>query len=140
QTATPSLHDALPIFSRGFADRYLPGGDAPAGSVPEDVAREHAAQIAGSYDSSRRPETTFMAVANLLGPVKVIANEDGTISVTAALDHAGAPKKWREVAPYVWQDTGSVDRLAADVVDGKVTRFSMEPYAPIMVFQRLDRK
>src|SRR5690606_39367107 len=96
QTATPSLHDALPIFSRGFADRYLPGGDAPARSVPEDVAREHAAQIAGSYDSSRRPETTFMAVANLLGPVKVIANEDGTISVTARSEEHTSELQSRE--------------------------------------------
>ena len=50
----------------------------------------------------------------------------------------GAPKKWREIAPYLWQDTNGSDRMAADVVDGKVTRFSMEPYAPIMVFQKLS--
>ena len=36
----------------------------------------------------------------------------------------------------MWQDTNSGDRLAADVVDGKVTRFSAEPLASIMVFQR----
>jgi hypothetical protein len=54
-----------------------------------------------------------------------------------ALDASGAPKKWREISPYVWRDVASGDRLAADVVDGKVTRFSMEPYAAIMVFQRL---
>src|SRR3546814_20764242 len=63
---------------------------------------------------------------------------DGTITATLALGAGGAPKKWREVAPYLWQDTASTDRLAADVVDGKVTRFTMEPYAPIMVFQRLS--
>ena len=40
----------------------------------------------------------------------------------------------------VMGQTGSVTglALAADVVDGKVTRFSMEPYAPIMVFERLS--
>src|SRR3546814_7280620 len=74
-----------------------------------------------------------MSLVNLLGPVKVVANEDGTITATLALGAGGAPKKWREVAPYLWQDTASTDRLAADVVDGKVTRFTMEPYAPIMV-------
>ena len=35
---------------------------------------------------------------------------------------AGAPKQWREVAPYVWQDRDSTDRLAADVVDGQVVQ------------------
>ncbi|TYT25932.1 serine hydrolase [Luteimonas viscosa] len=133
--ATGHIRYAL---SRGFADRYLPGDPQPLAGVSEADAQLHAQQIAGTYTSSRRPDSNFLSLANLLGPVKVVANEDGTISVTLALGPGGAPKKWREVAPYVWQDTASTDRLAADVVDGEVTRFSMEPYAPIMVFQRLS--
>ena len=133
--ATGHIRYAL---SRGFADRYLPGTPATAAGVSKEVASQHAEQIAGTYTSSRRPDSNFVSLANLLGPVKVVANEDGTISVTAALSPGGAPKKWREVAPYLWQDTSSTDRLAADVVDGKVTRFTMEPYAPIMVFERLS--
>ena len=125
-------------LSRGFADRYLPGEPAPAAGVSEAEAREHAQLIAGTYASSRRPQSNFVSLANILGPVKVVANEDGTISVTLALGPGGAPKKWREVSPWVWQDTASSDRLAADVVDGRVTRFSLEPYAPIMVFERLS--
>ena len=50
--------------------------------------------------------------------------------------YSGAPKKWREISPFVWQDINSGDRLAAEVVDGKVTRFSAEPLAAIMVFER----
>ncbi|MDN5780817.1 MAG: beta-lactamase family protein [Luteimonas sp.] len=133
--ATGHIRYAL---ARDFADRYLPGKPAPTEGVSKEDAKQHARQIAGSYASSRRPESNFMSLVNLLGPVKVVANKDGTISVTLALGPGGAPKKWREVAPYLWQDTVSADRLAADVVDGKVTRFSMEPYAPIMVFQRLS--
>ena len=133
--ATGHIRNAL---ARGFADRYLPGKPAPAKGVSKEDAKLHAQQIAGSYTSSRRPDSNFMSLVNLLGPVKVVANEDGTISVTMALGPGGAPKKWREVAPYLWQDTTSTDRLAADVVDGQVTRFTMEPYAPIMVFQRLS--
>jgi CubicO group peptidase (beta-lactamase class C family) len=134
--ATGNIRYAL---SRGFADRYFPPApDAAAKGVSTEDAKLHAQQIAGTYDSSRRPDSNILSLANLLGPVKVVANEDGTISVTAALGVGGAPKKWREVAPYLWQDTTSTDRLAADVADGEVTRFSMEPYAPIMVFQRLS--
>ena len=44
--------------------------------------------------------------------------------------YSGAPKKWREIAPFVWQDANGGDRLAADVVDGKVMRFSAEPISP----------
>jgi len=133
--ATGHIRYAL---SRGFADRYLPGTPAQSAGVSEEDAKQHAQQIAGTYTSSRRPDSNFLSLANLLGPVKVVPNEDGTISVTIALGVGGAPKKWREVEPWVWQDTNSTDRLAADVVDGRVTRFSMEPYAPIMVFQRLS--
>jgi CubicO group peptidase (beta-lactamase class C family) len=134
--ATGNIRYAL---SRGFADRYFPPApDAAAKGVSAEDAKLHARQIAGTYDSSRRPDSNILSLANLLGPVKVVVNEDGTISVTAALGVGGAPKKWREVAPYLWQDTTSTDRLAADVVNGVVTRFSMEPYAPIMVFQRLS--
>ncbi|KAF1724010.1 serine hydrolase domain-containing protein [Pseudoxanthomonas japonensis] len=133
--ATGHIRYAL---SRGFADRYLPGTPPKPAGVSKEDAKQHAAQLAGTYTSSRRPDSNFVSLANLLGPIKVVANEDGTISVTAAMGAGGAPKKWREVAPYLWQDTDSTDRLAADVVDGEVTRFSMEPYAPIMVFERLS--
>lgn len=124
-------------LSEGFADRYLPGPPAPETVVSEADATLHAQQIAGAYGSSRRPDSNFMSILGLLGSVKVFPNEDGTISVSMALDASGAPKKWREIEPYVWQDVASGDRLAADVVDGEVTRFSMEPYAAIMVFQSL---
>lgn len=133
--ATGHIRYAL---SRGFADRYLPGPPAAPKRVAEDEAKRYAREIAGTYVSSRRPESSFLSLANLLGPVKVVANEDGTIGVNLALGPSGAPKRWRQIEPYLWQDTASSDRLAAEVVDGRVTRFSLEPYAPIMVFERLS--
>ena len=123
---------------RGFADRYLPGPEATASSFDPAQAKLHAQQMAGRYDSSRRPQSNLLSLLNLLGQVKVVVNEDGTISVPLAMGANGVPKKWREISPYLWQDVAGSDRLAADVVDGKVTRFSMEPYAPIMVFERLS--
>ncbi|HIE5354423.1 TPA: serine hydrolase domain-containing protein [Stenotrophomonas maltophilia] len=133
--ATGHIRTAL---SRGFANRYLPGKPAAPQGVSKEDARLHASQMAGTYVSSRRADSSFVSLSNLLGPVKVTANDDGTLTVSAAIGYGGAPKKWREIAPYVWQDTTSTDRLAADVVEGKVTRFTLEPYAPIMVFQRLS--
>jgi CubicO group peptidase (beta-lactamase class C family) len=120
-----------------FADRYLPGPHPGGTGVSAADAKAHAQQIAGTYLSSRRAQSNFMSLVYLLGPTKVSINEDGTISVPMFATASGAPKKWREIAPYLWQDPASGDRLAADVVDGKVTRFSAEPYASIMVFQRV---
>lgn len=123
---------------RGFADRYFPETKERPAYLEAGQAKLHAQQMAGTYESSRRPQSNLLSLANLLGQVKVIANEDGTLSVPMAMRANGVPKKWREISPYLWQDVEGSDRLAADVVDGKVTRFSMEPYAPIMVFERLS--
>ncbi|MFC5578594.1 serine hydrolase domain-containing protein [Lysobacter niabensis] len=120
----------------GFVNRYLPGPERKDGGVDAAIAKQHAQLIAGSYLSSRRAGSNFMNLVYMLGQTKVVANEDGTISVPMLGTYSGAPKKWREVSPFVWQDTSSGDRLAADVVDGHVTRFSAEPIAAIMVFQR----
>lgn len=120
----------------GFVNRYLPGAPGETKGVDAALAKEHAQLIAGSYNSSRRADSNFMNLVYTLGQTKVMANEDGTISVPMLAGYSGAPKKWREIAPFVWQDTNSGDRLAAEVVDGHVVRFSAEPIAAIMVFQR----
>lgn len=133
--ASLAIRDGL---SEGFVARYLSPSPVPESTVSADDAELHARQVAGTYGSSRRPDSNFMSLLGLLGPVKVYPNEDGTISVSMAVDASGAPKKWREISPYLWQDVASGDRLAADVVDGEVTRFALEPYAGIMVFERLD--
>src|SRR5690606_29964650 len=123
---------------KGFADRYLPAKEPlPASTVDADTAKLHAQQIAGSYISSRRPESNFMSILNLASAVKVSVNADGTISVPMLTKYSGAPRKWREVSPYVWRDVDGEERLAAEVVDGQVIRFSADGLAPIMVFQRL---
>ena len=43
------------------------------------------------------------------------------------------PRKWVEIAPFVWRDVDSDDRLAAKVVDGKPVRWSMDFMSPFMV-------
>ena len=126
------------VLSRSFADRYLPGPKGRAPALDAAQAKLHTQQMVGHYESSRRPQSNFMSLVNMLGQVEVVANEDGTISVPLSMGTNGVPRKWREVSPYLWQDVDGSDRLAADVVDGKVTRFTMEPYAPIMVFERLS--
>lgn len=120
----------------GFTNRYLPGPANAEKGIDAATAKQHAQLIAGAYNSSRRADSNFMNLVYMLGQTKVVANEDGTISVPMLAGYSGAPKKWREISPFVWQDTNGGDRLAAEVVDGRVVRFSAEPIAAIMVFQR----
>jgi CubicO group peptidase (beta-lactamase class C family) len=122
-------------FYRNFADRYFPG-PAVQGEIDEATAKEHAAQIAGSYISSRRPEGNFISVLNMLQPLKVAVNEDGTISVPMLTDLNGEPTKFREIAPYLWREADGKARLAAEAKDGRVTRFTAEWISPFMYMER----
>jgi CubicO group peptidase (beta-lactamase class C family) len=132
QGAVGPLREA---FFRSFADRYFPG-PAPQGEVDEATAKEHAAQIAGSYISSRRAESSFLSLLNMLQPLKVLVNEDGTISVPLLTDLNGEPTHWKEIAPWLWREKDGKSRLAAEVKDGKVVRFAAEWISPFMYMER----
>jgi CubicO group peptidase (beta-lactamase class C family) len=122
-------------FFRAFSDRYLPG-PGHEGKVDEAVAKEHARQIAGTYIFSRRAESSLLSVLNIAQPAKVVINEDGTISLPLLRDLNGAPVKWHEIEPYVWADADGKNRLAAEVADGRVTRFSAGFLGPIIYLER----
>jgi len=121
------------LFER-FADRYLPGPIAE-GEVDEVTAKAHAQEVAGRYQVSRRSDTGFVAVAGLAGQAQIIGNEDGTLTVPMLVGVNGQPRKWREISPYLWRDVDGNDRLAVKVENGRVTRFGVEPFASIMVFE-----
>ena len=120
---------------REFANRYFPGPTV-TGTVDEKTAAEHTRLISGNYVLSRRLETNLISVLNLMSGVSVAPNDDGSISVSILNGPHGKPSKWREVAPFVWKEDGDNTRLAAEVVDGKVTHFSFDDFAPIIWFQR----
>ena len=117
-----------------FADRYLPG-EAADGEVDADTAAEHARLIAGRYDNSRRMSTNFFSILNLIGAVKVVANDDGTISVPMMTGLDGQPRKWREIASFIWRETDGKSLLSAEVSDGRVVRFSFDDLSPFMMFE-----
>ncbi len=119
-----------------FADRYFPA-PRDARRVPAATASEHARMMSGIWQNSRRSVTNFLAITGLLGQVKVGPSADGTLSVPIALGLNGAPRQWVEVAPFLWQDQLSHERLAARVVDGRVVRWSIDGISPFMVFDRV---
>ncbi|MEX2150454.1 MAG: serine hydrolase domain-containing protein [Steroidobacteraceae bacterium] len=130
--ASGSLRSA---FFRAFSDRYLPGPGFE-GQIDEETAKEHARQIAGTYILSRRAESSLISVLNFVQPMKVIVNKDGTISLPLLRSLSGEPVKWRETEPYVWVDAAGKNRLAAEVVDDRVTRFSAGFLGPIIYLER----
>jgi hypothetical protein len=117
-----------------FFDRYFPAARAPA-TVDAKTAAEHAAMLAGQYDVSRRPDTSFMSVLGLVSSVKMVVKPDGTIGGGMMKDRSGADRIYHEIEPFVWREDSSGWRLAAKVENGRVTRFSSDEISPFMVFE-----
>ena len=119
----------------GFADRYFPqaGGQSATTPISPATAAAHAKLIAGEYAFSRSFSGSFLSALKMVMPIKVTANPDNTISVTGLVDLSGALRRYREVSPFVWRDIGGRDRLAAEVKDGRVVRFSDDEVSPFMV-------
>src|SRR5690606_13991382 len=117
-----------------FADRYLPGAD-PTARVDPETAREHAAMLAGHYVSSRGSFTNFMSVLGLLSQMQIVVGEDGKIAMPALDGLSAAARDWVEVEPFVWIDTATGERLAAEVKDGRVVRVSTDAVSPFMVLE-----
>lgn len=119
---------------QAFGERYFPRPALPEGTVDAKTAKEHARLLTGLYALSRSTHTTFLALLNLLGQVKVTADDKDVVTVSALKDLGGQPKKWREITPFVWRNVDGEDRIAAQVENGRVVRFGYDPY-PFMVFE-----
>ena len=132
--AEGAAHAVRSALFHKFADRYLPGGNKD-GKVDDATARQHAQMMAGNYVTSRGSFTTFLSLLSLLGQAKIVVGEDGKIAFPSLDGLSGAARDWVEVAPFVWRDTNTGERLAADVRDGKVVRFSLDLGSPFMVFE-----
>lgn len=132
--ASNTLRSAL---FQDFSDRYFPTTLPPDGRVPEAEAKRHAQMMTGSWESTRRSESNFFALFNLLGQVKVTLDDKGNLVVPALLGPNGRPREWVEIAPFVWRDKNGEDRLAAQLVNGQVVRWSMDFMSPFMVFDRV---
>jgi hypothetical protein len=122
-----------------FADRYFPAEPRPGqpdlAEVGAQDAAAHAAMLAGNWVNSRGSQSSFLAALGLFEGVKVgIDKKDGLVLPFLGLN--GQPRRWVETAPFVWRDKDSHERLAAQVVDGKAVRFSIDGISPFMVFGR----
>ena len=131
-----AAHVARIQLFHDFADRYFPATGRDR-HVNAKTAAEHARMMVGQWEVSRRSVSNFLNVLNLVGQVAVGVDDKGGLVVPSLKGPGGGPQQWEEIAPFVWRDRGGHDRLAAQVVDGKVVRWSYDLVAPFMVFDRV---
>jgi CubicO group peptidase (beta-lactamase class C family) len=118
-----------------FADRYLPSPRDERRIDPEQSA-EHARTLAGNWYNSRRAHSSFLAALQLFGQVSVGVDAEGRPVVPVTPGYNGEPRQWVEIEPFLWHDLNSHERLAAQVVDGRAVRFSLDGL-PFMIFDRV---
>jgi CubicO group peptidase (beta-lactamase class C family) len=118
---------------RAFLDRYYPY-TAPH---EETVAnpKPDATRVAGSYEASRRIESTF-SVLQALSQSSVTANPDGTIQLAPLKDLSGTPKTWREVGPLTYREVGGQThtKFVTDK-DGNIQYWISDDFLPVELFQ-----
>ena len=98
------------ILWQNFLNRYFPY--TPPEDKPVATSAEDATAVAGPYWSSRRADTTIVSALSLLSQGKVTVNSDGTISLNAATDFAGNPRRFREVGPMLFREEHGQTQLA----------------------------
>ena len=117
-----------------FSDRYFPF-EQRDGRVDAATAREHARMMVGTYNKTRRIEMSFLKASELSGQAKITLDRDGRILFGASSGFGGQPRKWVEIAPFVWRDEDSKARLAAKVENGRVTRIGFDSSSPFMLYE-----
>jgi len=131
-----AAHQVRLALFKDFADRYLPSLEKD-GTVDAKTAAEHARLMVGNWQDSRHSESNFINVLGLFGQTSVSVDGKGKLVIPALKGTNGAMVVWDEIAPFVWREHGGHDRLAAQVVDGKVVRWSYDMVSPFIVFDRV---
>jgi CubicO group peptidase (beta-lactamase class C family) len=112
--ATTAVREAL---VDGFADRWFPSDAAEGAAViATETAGEHADALVGSYQVSRRAESTFVGLFYALSAVDISRGPGDSVFISALTDTSGAPVELVEVEPWVWQE-----------VDGAVQAVGLNP-------------
>lgn len=93
-----------------FTDRYFPG--APKTEFLKTLPPDMKA-IEGTYQSTRRSDSTKMALGNLFSQRSVHIDKDGVMHVAGLHDLRGHEVKWKAIGKDLWQAEGDQQRVFA---------------------------
>ena len=93
-----------------FTDRYFPGAPKQEflKTFPADMR-----EIAGTYQSTRREDTTKAAISNLGEQLTVTVDKDGVLHVQNFHDLRGHDIRWRAIGKDLWQAEEDQQRIFA---------------------------
>jgi CubicO group peptidase (beta-lactamase class C family) len=107
----------------GFADRYFPAYTPPAfQSIPADQIKD----LAGNFQSTRRADSTKLAIGNPAGQSIFSVDKDGVLTIDTAKDLRGHTRKWKPIGKDLWQVEDDQARLfAIRDSSGKIVRLAV---------------
>jgi len=107
----------------GFADRYYPAYTAPPF---ENTPANQLKDIEGSYESSRRADSTKLAIGNPFSQTIAKVDKDGVLTLDTAKDLRGHTRKWKSIGKDLWQAEGDQARIfAIRDSSGKIVRLAV---------------
>src|SRR5579859_3501850 len=111
-----------PELLNAFADRYYPAYTPPAfQNIPLNQLKD----IEGTYESTRRADSTKLAIGNPFGQSVARVDKDGVLILDTAKDLRGHTRKWRPIGKDLWQSEGDQVRVfAIRDAAGKVVRLA----------------
>jgi CubicO group peptidase (beta-lactamase class C family) len=117
----------------GFADRYFPAYTPPAFQA---ASADQLKDIAGNYQSTRRADSTKLAISNPAGQGVATVDKDGVLTIDIYKDLRGHTRKWKPIGKDLWQIEEEQGRLfAIRDSSGKIVRLAVS--FPGVQFQRV---
>ena len=121
---------------RAFMSRYFPSQGEPKSEVDPNTARLDGQAVSGVYEGTRRSQTTFLRLISLLDQFSVKSDKDGILTIEENKNQRGELKKWKEIAPLVYNEVDGSERIAfRRDPSGKVTE--MLPFPAIYEGERV---
>jgi CubicO group peptidase (beta-lactamase class C family) len=116
-----------------FADRYYPPSQK---SDFQSIPLEELKAIEGTYESTRRAQTTKLSLGNVVGQSDAKVDKDGVLKVDDFKDLRGHVRKWKPIGKDLWQDEND-QKLMFAIRDnsGKIVRIAVN--FPGVQFERV---
>jgi CubicO group peptidase (beta-lactamase class C family) len=131
--ATYALRSAL---VEGFTDRYFPRQSPLESAKAVGGSKERMQAVAGSYELSRRAESSLFSMVYLLGQTGAHVTDKGRLIVESLTGPNDKPREFEEVSPWYWREVhGQMGLAAVRDADGKIQSLVPDGYGPIFVFQ-----
>jgi CubicO group peptidase (beta-lactamase class C family) len=117
-----SARKTRPELLNAFSDRYFPSElhqpfIATAASRLKDIE--------GTYQATRRADSTILRVFALFGQAHAKLDKEGVLHIDRAKDLRGHPFGWKPIGPDLWQQVGNQGKMfAIRAANGRIERLA----------------